>query len=415
MSTIPLTQLDIAGSQGDPTVSGLFRTNAQGQITSGGAYNTGSNPYWQGMGGTLAEQQMATTPVTAGQVLSSQAPAPSQQQQQQPSSGSINQGNLTQYFPGYSGWDSNSAWQDYLATGGAGKGGSTGGGGVDQSALLNQIFDPIMGGISDAENLLGQTKQTSLAGVQLQSDQSQRALQSAYQQALAQSKTQTNDTELARRTALAQNAKNLRDISQQILSRYGLGASTGGNLVSIATDEFFRTQGSIFDKSQSALNKIYDFQNQSVATYNMGVQKLNEDILQQQKVIEDDYSAKLLALENQKLQTQSAKAQAQFNLADQFKTRIQTLADQAKQEAVQLQAYMAQSEAAVNGSTSAIGNLVNNLVAQSNQYLAQIGELPNNNIISPNTQQTNATSYSYWNPAWFNSTDNSKDTLNPFQ
>lgn len=284
---------------------------------------------------------------------------------------------------------------------------------IDQQILdqAQQLYDSQIGAINNAENLLGQTKQTSLSGIATQSDQMGRTLESAYQQAMKQGTTQ-QDT-LAHQTYSAQqeNAQNLRNISQTILSRYGTGNSAGGGLTELATQSFYKTSGDLQTKATAALQTIFDAQNQALQTYNLGKQKLQEDVVQQTKAVEDDYSAKLLALENQKIQSAGAKQSLQINLLQQYQSRMENLAQAAQQQATQLTAFLAQSQLAATGSTAAINDLVKNLVAQSNQYLGAIGELPKNALISPNYNQASTPNTSIWNPGWFSSSDN-KDQIN---
>lgn len=191
------------------------------------------------------------------------------QQPQQQSGGGVNQGNLMSLFPGYAGWDPGSAWADYLATGGAGKGGSTGGG-MNYDALRGEIssgWDNYINQLGELTGFLGQQKEAQLGSAQSQYGAGVSNLGIQKDQGI--STAEQNQTKTLR--DLASNLKNSFMAGNVYLGARGAGDSSAADQYSQALTKVGSKQRS--DIMQNTAGVVKNIQDQ----YNMGVNQLKSD------------------------------------------------------------------------------------------------------------------------------------------
>lgn len=288
----------------------------------------------------------------------------------------------------------------------------SGGQNIDQqmNSLIDDQYNSQMGILNQAGANLATSRQTQLSGLETGAGQYDREMSSALEQALATSKSQKSETELSREKALSENRRNLVNTQQGIMSRFGMGASTGGALVDIATESFFKTQGSIFEKGQAGLNAIFQAENQANEAYRLSKQKINEDLAQGKKQIEDDYMGKILQIESQKVDVGNYRSQVKEELLNQAKTRTEALADQAREQSNAIDLWLAQFQAESTGSIQKINDLKRNLISQS--YSREIQNTPQASLISQNAPQSNMPSN--YKPLWGTGNDEFDNELNPY-
>lgn len=280
------------------------------------------------------------------------------------------------------------------------------------NSLIDDQYNSQMGILNQAGSNLLTSKQTQLSGLETGASQYDRSMESALQQALNSTKGQLETTESSRQKALSENRRNLINSQQSIMSRFGMGASTGGALVDVATESFYKTQGSIFEKGQAALNSIFEVENKANESYRLAKAKIAEDLAQGRKVIEDDYMGKVLQIESQKVDLGNAKSQVRMELLNQAKQRTEALADQAREQAFSLETWKAERQAETTGSTQYVNDLIKKLVAQNFQQ--DIQGTPQQSLISQNTSGQTANMPSNYKPLWGNSNDEFDNELNPY-
>lgn len=188
---------------------------------------------------------------------------------QQQSGGGVNQGNLMSLFPGYAGWDPGSAWADYLATGGAGKGGSTGGG-MNYDALRGEIssgWDNYINQLGELTGFLGQQKEAQLGSAQSQYGAGVSNLGIQKDQGI--STAEQNQTKTLR--DLASNLRNSFMAGNVYLGARGAGDSSAADQYSQAlTKQGSRQRSDIMQQTAGVVKNIQD-------QYNMGVNQLKSD------------------------------------------------------------------------------------------------------------------------------------------
>lgn len=223
------------------------------------------------------------------------------QQPQQQSGGGVNQGNLMSLFPGYAGWDPGSAWADYLATGGAGKGGSTGGG-MNYDALRGEIssgWDNYINQLGELTGFLGQQKEAQLGSAQSQYGAGVSNLGIQKDQGI--STAEQNQTKTLR--DLASNLKNSFMAGNVYLGARGAGDSSAADQYSQAlTKQGSRQRSDIMQQTAGVVKNIQD-------QYNMGVNQLKSDYDTTVGNIANWFAGKQMELKQAQASGQLSKAQ----------------------------------------------------------------------------------------------------------
>lgn len=229
---------------------------------------------------------------TPGSVLGSSTT--SQQPAQQPAGGfNINN------FPGYSGWDPNSAYQDWLVTGGAGKGQTAGGG-------FESLRNEIAGGWDNYINQLGQLTQY----IDQQSEAQRRAAESQYGAGVSNLGIQRDQGVT---TAEQNQVKNLRDLSSNLRNSFmagnvylgarGAGDSSAADQYSQAlTKEGSRQRSDLMQQTAGVIKNVQD-------QYNMGVNQLKSDYDTTVGNIANWFASKQMELKQAQASGQLSKAQ----------------------------------------------------------------------------------------------------------
>jgi len=297
----------------------------------------------------------------------------------------VSQGNLVSIFPGYAGWDSNSAWQDYLATGGQGKGGGNNSGGVDYSGIQNQISSGWDSYLSELDSILNNNlpdQQQSQIGIA--NTQRQNSLSSLdTQKALGLSDLMAEENKVGQRQVktlrdLSGNIKNLMTAGNTYLGSMGAGDSSASNQYSFALNKMATQQRSdVMNQSAQSYDEISSRKFKLSALYDQGV-----------KDIESDYSEKISSISQWFSEQQTAlkmqKAQGQLNKSTDLASLSSKILDQA------LQALQTSKQEASNRRSMleqwAIGNSAN--IDQLSKNLAGISNYQSPNYSVPQINPT---------------------------
>lgn len=322
--------------------------------------------------GVISNQ--STPPAPTGQILGSTTTAPNASigtpnvvvpppQNPSPTSqdtGTVNIGNLLSKFPGYAGWDINSAWQDYLNTGGSGKGVSTDSGGYtspegvtygsqeEYNRLIDEAYNPQIDSLNEqANNLnLGQTSaleqaqtafntQQSLASGQLGTAQSQLGEigvkgQSAYESALAQ-------------------ARSVYDQLQRgYQQRFGGSSSAGQAATEIGNVERLKQQGQSYKQLQDVNRQVEMGKQEAQKTYDQNILQLQQNKDKAIADVQADFRDKLAQINASRGMVESAKAQAKLQALQGLRQQVLQVQQQETSFRQQLEMQKQQNQMALD-------------------------------------------------------------------
>lgn len=298
------TAIDISQTLRDFGGSGNFSIVRPAYADNGSVYKT------ENVANTMYPSPAPKTGGTSGGALiQNNVPLtnPAPQQPQQQSGGGVNQGNLMSLFPGYAGWDPGSAWADYLATGGAGKGGSTGGG-INYDALRGEIssgWDNYINQLGELTGFLGQQKEAQLGSAQSQYGAGVSNLGIQKEQGI--STAEQNQTKTLR--DLASNLRNSFMAGNVFLGARGAGDSSAADQYSQAlTKQGSRQRSDIMQQTAGVVKNIQD-------QYNMGVNQLKSDYDTTVGNIANWFAGKQMELKQAQASGQLSKSQDLQNLS----------------------------------------------------------------------------------------------------
>lgn len=303
--------------------------------------------------------------------------------------GTVNKGNLLNKFPGYAGWNLDSAWADYLATGGAGKGvsnsssgytspeGITYGSQEEYNRLIDEAYNPQIGALNEQEKNLNLGQTSAL-------QEAQNAFNT--QQGLAQgqlTKAQGSLTDVATKgqqayeTALAEARRVYDQLQRGYQQRFGGSSSAGQAATEIGNIERLKQQGQSYKQLQD-VNRQVELGKQDVQSqYDQNILQLEQNKQSAINSIQSDFRDKLAQINASKGMVESAKAQAKLQALQQLRAEVLQIQQQetsfkqqleaAKQQAqIQLDTYakqlaLSQNNAASNANTgiNALGKPVN--------------------------------------------------------
>lgn len=216
----------------------------------------------------------------------------------------ISKDNLLNYFPGYQGWNLDAAYQDFLKTGGAGKGGSIGG---TSPFDFESIYAPERAALNELTNVVGLQRDTALSGL----EQQKGSIKSAYEQAFGDARSVLGDQNVS----LAQSQRSLQSeavrqanaAQQQARSLYGNASSAGGALSEIIMQEFARTTGGLREKFTAGQLAIQREEQLTQRNYLTAIQEVDDKFLQGTKEINTEAAARLAEINMKKAELESSK------------------------------------------------------------------------------------------------------------
>jgi len=297
-------------------------------------------------------------------------------------------------------------------------------------AEIDSAFNPIFDVLNKAEyNLRGQ-KPGLISEAQQQAEASRQLLSNQRQTANDQLGTQTRDTNQARQSAVARQRQILQELSQANQGRFGGATSAGRAASELQGREFQRGVAGIDQNAQNAIQQIALQKNQVERDYQQGLKQLE---VNRQKAVNDinrKFQDRLLEIDKQRGETESAKASARLNAVQelrnavfqintqkaQFEADLQLQAQQNHQylddTASQIQNYLATSQSSVdqlsNYSPNAIPAVQSSNQQDTSQYIGQISKdkkdklaqlNPGAQIVSALPDNTKVTSFSLANTA----------------
>lgn len=348
-------------AQGGSNLSGNVGTLPTAQVKTDAGYQQLQGPDlgWWGPVGPQTQTQTNQTP--------SQNTAPKNYQQQpqpQQQSGGVNKGNLMSMFPGYSGWNIDSAWADYLATGGSGKGASApsgfvspegqGYGSADEYySLIDQAYNPQYSYLNQAQQNLEMGQKTALEEAQAAFNTQQQMAQSQKEAALGKLSETGVKGQQSYESALAQ-ARDLYDQLQRGYGqRFGGSTSAGQAATEIANRERLKQQGLNFREFQNINQQVQSGKNEVENQFKQNMLQLEQNKQSAINQVNSDFRDKLAQITQSKGMLDSAKAQAKLTALQNLRAQVlqiqqqnmqfqQSLALQREQANIQLDSYAKQ-------------------------------------------------------------------------
>lgn len=153
---------------------------------------------------------------------------------------------------GGGGQDLNALWrQTHPGEGDRPAGWNGDGGGNSQTDLMSQIsemYQPYLNSLNQMEQNINTGKQEDLANIDSQYANSQKKIQGQGDELYGNLDTQVRDLAGSFQSAVTDAIRSYNQLKQQSLSKYGMGSSLGQALQGLASQEFFRQQGNLYNQ-----------------------------------------------------------------------------------------------------------------------------------------------------------------------
>lgn len=347
-----------------------------------------------------------------------------------PDNSSVSQNNILSKFPGYAGWDPDAAYQDYLKTGGVGKGGSsnqqqstpqtnislggkTGSYNIgDRNSFQNLLNNLGIGANSDFSNYLGTPEQylseidssynasnnllnqaEAQAGTEKQS--ALDLAQQSYQASLGQlgSSRQSQLGTIAQNTTAAQQRKQsaqdeaarlYNEMIQGSRQRFGGGSSAGEAAQALLNQEQQRQIGTTQKDYSNVMSQLEQQKIDLENNYQSALQQLDVQKQQSLNDIMSSFNQRISSINQSRATSEENKAQARLailqNLRSQalqlqqqqdvFKQNIQSMY---LQQQMGLDTYAKQLAMSGQNTANAFQNLNKNITTPTLQYTTNAG------------------------------------------
>lgn len=335
------------------------------------------SPYYSGP----VYQGPANKPVLSSNLPQTKTPQPSQF-----SGGGVDKGNLMSRFPGYSGWNLDSAWADYLATGGSGKGGSQGGGFTspegqsfgsqeEYNRLIEESYNPQISALNEQERNLGLGQESALQQAQKAFETQKGMAEGQLQAAKAQLGEVATKGQSAYESALAQARQVYDQLQRGYNQRFGGSTSAGAAATEIGNVERLKQQGQSYKQLQDVNRQVEMGRMDVQKQFDNNLLQLEQNKQQAISAVQQDFRDKLAQINASRGMVESAKAQAKLQALQQLRAQVlqvqqqetsfkQQLEMQKQQAQIQLDTYAKQLQLSKGGAIDNANTNINNLGTQ---------------------------------------------------
>jgi len=248
----------------------------------------GASGSWDAPQTPVATPNIQNSPTPVRQTNPVPTPTPQQKQ-----SGGFNIND----FPGYAGWDPSSAYQDWLKTGGAGKGGNTGGG---LSAEYDNLFSNTFSAYNDIQDMYRNQALTANEGLTTEAATAKSAYQEAFERAKQTLGTQQTELDQSQQGYTNEAIRQYSRAQQNIQAARGMSSSAGVGMSEVVAQEFMRTQGDIRQKYLAGQNVLFTAERQNDRDWTMAVQDLENKVIAGRREINNNLNSQLLEINTRK-------------------------------------------------------------------------------------------------------------------
>ena len=243
--------------------------------------------------------------------------------------------------------------------------------------------------LNSAESNVREQLTSGLADVDTQSQQQQRTLSSALEEALNTAKKQGLSTEQVRQNAKGDISRAYQGALQRGQSMFGQGSSAGGAYGEIISQTMLQNFGNIDQNYQSAMDKINQYEQSNQQAFQLGKQKLDEDVAMLRRQIQQEANNKILEISQNRTQLSSQLAGTMMNLLSQSIANAQALANYEFQANKQLQLWQTQQSQQASQAKVTADQLYQQLSGQTSSGQSAIQSVPKTSPLNVAPNYTN--------------------------
>lgn len=275
--------------------------------------NNGASGSWDVPQTPAGTPNITTSPTPK---ISSPTPTPTPSPRQQSGGFNIND------FPGYAGWDPSAAYQDWLKTGGAGKGGSSSGG---LGAEYDNLFSNTFNAYSDIQDMYRNQALTANEGLTAEAATAKSAYQEAYERAKQTLGTQQTELDQSNQGYTNEAIRQYSRAQQNIQAARGMSSSAGVGMSEVVAQEFMRTQGDIRQKYMAGQNVLFTAERQNDKDWSMAIADLENKIIAGRREIQNNLNGQINEINTRKAVLEDDKRNLRMQALQEANLRTEQL------------------------------------------------------------------------------------------
>lgn len=281
----------------------------------------------------------------------------------------------------------------------------------DINSEIDNLYNQSNSLFNQQEGNLASQKANAESGVQLQGKQAQDSYNSAWVQAQELAKANQNTLNQTKQNTDSESLRNFNALEQNAQARYGANSSTGSAVHEIVSQEFLRNKNSLAIAFQNSLDKVFSFQADAQKTYTMAGQKLQEDIAQKFKDIDQAFKDGMITIASNRAMNEQNRSQAKVSLMQESLQNARALQNFKIENQIQLDTWLEQQKQTSNDALSYAKSLAtqsetntfndaNSMQNQNSSSFLNYNTNPNQNtaMYRPLQPKANEDDYSKLNP-----------------